>query len=685
MCGIAGYFELNDAPAPSPELAQRMLAQIRHRGPDEFGVFVGDRIAMGNARLSIVDLAGGTQPICNESGEIWIVYNGEVFNYPELRATLEQRGHVFATHTDTEIIVHLYEDFGPACLEKLNGQWAIAIWDARKQELFIARDRLGVRPLFYTVADGTLVFGSEIKALFAHPKVRRALDPQGIAQVFNYWTAVSPHTCFDGVRELPPGHYAVVRNQTPEPKAYWKLDFSEQRLGEAQSAKGSAGSAEIRKPVPLTTSPSASEAASQLRDLLIDAARIRLRADVPVGAYLSGGLDSSIIAAITRHIGVQKLDTFSIAFDDPAFDESGPQREMARFLGTEHQVVRATHADIGEVFPDVIWHTEMPLTRTAPVPMFLLSRLVHDRHYRVVLTGEGADEFLAGYDIFKEAAIRRFWAREPESIRRPQLLRRLYPDIARLDSAPAFVRGFFGAGLTETAAPDYSHRIRWRNNARGLRFLNPGVGANAGEAGIGGALAYPPEFSRWHPLAQAQYIEATVFLSGYLLSSQGDRMAMAHAVEGRYPFLDYRVVEFCNSLPASMKLNGLREKWILREAFKGWLPEPILQRRKRPYRAPIHRSFATGGGTGYVDELLIGSGAKSGMFNPLATAKLHQALRAQRPMGETDEMALVGIISTELLHRRFIIDFNAASALRTSDRVKLVDRRTGAVAAHGGR
>lgn len=676
MCGIAGVLNLGYSNPPSPDVVSRMLAQIRHRGPDEFGIFASDQVAMGNARLSIIDLTGGVQPISNESGDIWIVFNGEVFNYPELRAELEGRGHVFATHTDTEVIVHLYEDSGPACLQKLNGQWAIAIWDGRKGELFLARDRLGVRPLFYTVADGALVFGSEIKSIFAHPRVSRALDPLSIAQVFNTWTPLSPRTCFEGVREIPPGHYTVVRHEAPQPQAYWRLEFPEETRrdrSQVESGKSTPTACDLR---PATCDR---EAASGLRELLIDAARIRLRADVPVGAYLSGGLDSSIIAAIIRHIGVQKLDTFSIAFDDPDFDESGPQRDMARFLGTEHQVVQASHADIGRVFPEVVWHAETPLTRTGPVPMFLLSRLVHDRNYKVVLTGEGADEFLAGYDIFKEAAIRRFWAREPGSTRRPKLLRRLYPDIARLDSAPAFVQGFFGAGLTEVDAPDYSHRIRWRNNARCARFFGPEFAAQVAERGRadGGAMIFPDGFASWHPLAKAQYIEATVFLSGYLLSSQGDRMAMAHAVEGRYPFLDVRVVEYCNSLPASMKLRSLREKWILREAFRGWLPDHILARRKRPYRAPIHRSFAAGGATEYVDELLSETAVRrSGIFNPIGTTKLHASLRAGKPLGETDEMALVGILSTELIHRQFVTDFDATVALRATDRVKVVDRRT---------
>jgi asparagine synthase (glutamine-hydrolysing) len=655
MCGIAGRLNQRESEPPSEELLRQMLGMLRHRGPDEFGLYLDDQVALGSARLSIVDLAGGQQPISNEDGTLWIVYNGEVFNHPELRAELEGRGHVFSTHTDTEVIVHLYEDLGPECLSRLNGQFAIALWDARARSLFLARDRVGVRPLFYATADdGALVFGSEIKAIFADNRVRRALDPAGIAQVFSFWCPLAPRTSFEGVRQLPPGHYLVAKDGELCVHEYWRHDFAE-----------------------AATSPrSEQDLIEEFRSLLVDATRVRLRADVPVGAYLSGGLDSSIIAAIVRHLGISRLDTFSIAFSDPEFDESGPQRQMADFLGTAHQVVHATHADIARVLPEVVWHTESPTTRTAPAPMFLLSRLVNDHRYKVVLTGEGADEFLGGYDIFKEAKIRRFWAREPASRRRPQLIRRLYPEIARLgSSAPAFVNAFFGVDLTQTDAPDYSHRVRWRNNSRTHRFLSEAF-ANA-SAGAGGEVVYPERFRTWGPLQQAQYLEASIFMSGYLLSSQGDRVAMAHSVEGRYPFLDPRVIEFCNKLPATAKLPVLREKQLLRNAFRDWLPPDIGQRRKRPYRAPIHRCFAGAEAPPYVAEIMSETAlASSGCFKPGPAARLFDAVRHGRQIGETDEMALVGILSTELLRQQFVEGFQCRSALDARDRVKKIDRRS---------
>jgi asparagine synthase (glutamine-hydrolysing) len=665
MCGIAGYLNLKDGPPPAESLLRNMLGQIRHRGPDEFGIYLDDHVGLGNARLCIVDVGGGQQPIANETGDIWIVYNGEIFNHPELRTELEARGHRFSTHTDTEVIVHLYEEFGPACLGKLNGQFSFALWDVRRRSLFVARDRLGVRPLFYSRVSDALIFGSEIKAIFADPRVRRALDPRGISQVFNYWSTLSPTSCFEGIHELPPGHYMLAADGEVRITRYWSLDFS---------------------PVPLSTASTARRSKASLADefaeLLIDATRIRLRADVPVGAYLSGGLDSSVIAAIIRQVGTSRLDTFSIAFADPEFDESEPQQRMASLLGTDHQVVRATDADIARVFPDVVWHTETALTRTAPAPMFLLSRLVRSRGYKVVLTGEGADEFLAGYDIFKEAKIRRFWAREPNALRRPQLLHRLYPEIVRLGaSAPAFMKAFFGHGLGDTEAADYSHQVRWRNNHRTHRFISADFTADLGNSQhkAKADFSFPENFARWDHLQQAQFIEATTFLPGYLLSSQGDRVAMAHAVEGRYPFLDARVVEFCKSLPAGAKMPALRDKALLREVARRWLPSEVTQRRKRPYRAPIHRCFGTAETPEYVADIFSENSLRqSGIFHPNSAARLYQAVQQGRALGETDEMALIGILSTELLYRQFVQNFLPRTELGKDDRIKIVDQRRSA-------
>ncbi len=327
MCGIAGILNLENASPVAEDLLLRMVSILRHRGPDESGIYLEPQIGLGQARLSIIGLDGGTQPIGNEDGSLWIVYNGEAFNYLELREELRRRGHRFATETDTEVVLHLYEEWGPRCLERINGQFALAIWDADKRELFLARDRVGIRPLYFTRAGGCLLFASEIKALFLHPEVRREIDLQSLAQVFTFWTTLTPRTVFRGVQEVPPGHYLRIRDGRLTEKAWWQLPYSppaERRPG---------------------TLP---EAREELAALLADSVRLRLRADVPVGAYLSGGLDSSILSTLAADaLGENGLRTFSLRFAESAFDETPFQQEMVRFLGTDHRELQVAGADLG--------------------------------------------------------------------------------------------------------------------------------------------------------------------------------------------------------------------------------------------------------------------------------------------------------------------------------------------------
>ncbi len=652
MCGIVGVVNTHELTPPPPDLIGRMLAMIRHRGPDEFGIYHDAWAGLGSARLSIIDLSGGQQPIGNEDGTLWIVFNGEIFNYIELRPDLERRGHHFTTNCDTEIILHLYEDYGPNCLKYLNGQFAIAIWDARQRRLFLARDRVGIRPVFYTLQDNQLIFGSEIKALLAHPTVKAEIMPEALAQVFTFWSTLAPHTIFRDIRELPPGHYLTLQEGELKIEPYWTLDFAEEQ----------------------NTRRTADDYLDEFEQLLIDATLIRLRADVPVGAYLSGGLDSSVTSAIIRKYTQNRLDTFSIAFSDPAFDESDFQRRMAAYLGTDHQVVYCTHADIGRVFPEVIWHTETPTVRTAPAPMFMLSQLVHEHDFKVVMTGEGADELLGGYDIFKEMVIRRFWAKNPASTIRPTLLKRLYPEIGQLTSTSgAFLVAFFKRDLVATDSTFYSHTIRWNNAMRLQRFMrNPDTANKHLEEEL---VPIPRGFETWSHFGQAQYLEVVTFLSSYLLSSQGDRVAMGHSVEGRFPFLDYRMVEFCGRLPAKYKMLGLREKWLLRQVGRKLLPPEIWTRRKRPYRAPIQLSFfGTEGTTAYVQEQLSEQAIQeAGLFNPQAVAQLVHKAIGGAPLSEVDDMAVAGILSAQLVYHQFVKNFNTRlSMLRPTDRVKVV-------------
>ena len=656
MCGIVGVLNLHEPQPISEQIVPQMLSTIRHRGPDEFGIYRDEWVNLGNARLSIIDLSGGQQPICNEDETLWIVFNGEIFNYVELRPELEALGHRFRTNCDTEVILHLYEEYGFDCLNYLNGQFAIAIWNSRDRSLFLARDRLGIRPLFYTVRDGQLIFGSEIKTLLAHPNVSAEIDRTSLAQVFTFWSVLAPNTIFKDIYCLPPANYMLVRNGQLNIQPYWELDFATEES--------------VRTP---------QDYLDEFEHLLIDSTLIRLRADVPVGAYLSGGLDSSTTTAIIRKYAPNKLDTFSIAFSDPDFDESEFQQRMAGILGTQHRVIYCQHSDISRVFPDVIWHTEIPTLRTAPAPMFMLSGLVRDSGLKVVLTGEGADEILGGYDIFKEMVIRRFWAKQSDSQIRPLLLQRLYPEISRLGGSNAFLTAFFKKNLTDTDSPFYSHILRWSNTGRLQRLLlfQPDVSVLQWAEQI---IPLPSAFKSWSSLAQAQYLEIVTFMSPYLLSSQGDRVAMANSVEGRFPFLDYRVVEFCNRLPSRLKLRGLREKWLLRQLASKLLPADIWQRRKRPYRAPIHRSFFDRDAPDYISALLSEDAlVQSDLFNPLAVNQLVRKARSGAQLSEVDDMAIAGVLSTQLVYQQFVKDFKSRlSTLTPSDRVKVVEIRRSA-------
>lgn len=662
MCGIVGEVGAATAPKRSEKTIRDMLGTIRHRGPDEFGIYLDDSAALGSARLSIVDLTSGQQPISTQSGRFWIVFNGEIFNHLELRAELEATGHPLKTNCDTEVFLRLFEDSGPSCLSRMNGQFAVAIWDTHRKELFLARDRLGIRPLFFYRKNGRLVFASEIKALACHPSVDLEIDPSGIQQVFEFWSCQQGTTAFKDIQQLMPGHFAVFSEAGMTFQRYWKPELTP------------CGPTELGE----------QEALDRLREAVSNAVSVRLRADVPVGAYLSGGLDSSLIAAMVKEHATGRFDTFSIAFTDAEFDESKHQQAVARHLGTTHQVVEATHSDIARVFPEVIWHTESPLLRTAPAPMFLLSKLVKSAGYKVVLTGEGADEFFAGYDIFKEAKIRAFWARQPDSILRPRLLERIYPDIKALSRlGPGYLRSFFGSGLHATDDPDYSHRIRWSNTARTQRYFSaefrkacegnqhqPQCEGRSDAVGI---------------LERAQQTEIRTFLSPYLLSSQGDRMGMAHSVEGRFPFLDPEVVSFASVLPTRLKMPALRDKSLLRRLASDMLPSDISKRPKKPYRAPIHSCFFHNRSPDYVDELLSERRlSDKGFFDAKAVGFLIKKVHAGHTIGEVDNMALAGILSTQLLHQQFVADPRRSESVDYRDDVKVIDHRVSSSPAASG-
>jgi len=638
MCGIVGYIDKSER--AKELLLNKMLTRIQHRGPDECGIYVDGNVGFGSVRLSIIDIIGGQQPLPNEDLNLWIVFNGEIFNYIELRKELEEKGHRFRTQSDTEVIVHLYEEFGESFVSKLNGQFVFSIWDKKNQALFLARDRVGIRPLYYYQTEDLFVYGSEIKAIFEHPKVIRKISTTGISEILTFWTTIPPNTVFENIKECPPGHYMKVEDGKIILKKYWELKF-------ANKENYYSGSFE--------------DAANEFSTLFEDAVRIRLRADVPVAAYLSGGIDSSITTAFIKKIEPKVLQTFSVGFTEKEFDETHYQNIASNYFGTNHVSFKCTTREVAENFPKVIWHTETPILRTSPSPMFSLSKKVRENNIKVVITGEGADEILGGYNIFKEDKIRHFWAKDPKSRLRPLLLKKLYPYITALQNAnPNALKMFFGYKLNETDSPIYSHLLRWNNSSNIKRHLSESILEELKSYDSYSNLlsSLNGELNDLDPLLKAQYLEMKIFLSGYLLSSQGDRMGMANSVEGRYPFLDHRVIEFCASLPPDFKLKGLNEKVLLKKMMKGKLPEEILNRPKQAYRAPILSSFLGEDAPEFVGDLLSEKALiESNIFNPQTVSKLLLKMNSGKAYSEIDNMAITAIISTQLLYRQFIKDF----------------------------
>ncbi len=642
MCGINGIAALSMQTNISERDVRSMLPPLYHRGPDGSGVYLdpGQRIGLGHARLSIIDLAGGAQPMHNEDQTVWVTFNGEIFNYLELRQTLLKQGHSFHTHSDTEVIVHAYEQYGDAFVQHLNGQFAIALWDGNRQRLLLVRDRAGILPLFYTRQGDRLLFASEIKALLPQLSEAPRISPIALDQIFTFWAPRSPNTLFEDIFEVQPGHMLVLENGRLRESIYWDWRFPEQD----DYHQGSD-----------------TKLAEQLYELLADATRIRLRADVPVGAYLSGGLDSSALVALIRNHSDASLKTFSIGFEDQSLDESAFQQQMVNHLGVENSRIICRNRDIAEDFPDTIFHTETAILRTAPTPMRQLSALVRASGYKVVLTGEGADEALGGYDLFKEAKIRQFWGRHPQSEWRPLLLKALYPYLETSGAqAKAYLRKYYSIGLDNPDQPGFSHLTRWFTTAQCKVFFSQELNAALREDAIDRLTGQlPPAFGHWHAFNKAQYLEAKTLMGDYLLCSQGDRMLMSNSVEGRFPFLDHRVIEFANRLNPRLKMRALNEKYLFKQAMKNQLPRQILERHKQPYRAPDIPAFFSAHPPAYVDDMLSEEKLKRyGYFDAQKVGFLLKKARRGNSIAYKDNMALVGGLSTQLCHYFFIERFS---------------------------
>ncbi len=639
MCGICGIVNIKDGPPPEVGLLTRMVGRLLHRGPDSSGYYRDKQVALGHSRLSIIDLETGAQPLSNEDNSIWITFNGEIFNYVELASELRNHGHIFKTKSDTEVIVHAYEQWGTSCFEHFNGQWALALWDIKKERIILSRDRHGIRPLYYTFCNNRFLFASEIKALFADGQVKRELDPAGLSEIFTFWSPIAPRTSFKDIEELRPGHFAILEKGNIKSRPYWSILFPQ---------------AGMEAPL------SEEENSELLRKHLIDASQLRFtRSDVPVGAYLSGGIDSSITSAIVTNYTDAPLKTFSIRFSDSEFDEGTFQSEMVNRLGTDHRDIQVSHEDIGNVFPDVVWHTERPILRTAPAPLYLLSKLVRESGYKVVVTGEGADEVMAGYDIYREAKVRLFLARDPSSKKRADIFLRLYPWMARTPtSTPAFAQSFFGKGL-DLSDPGISHRPRWDTTSSIRLLLDADLRKEMDQTNVveNFLSGLPDSHQKWDPLCRAQWLEMASLLSGYILSAQGDRMLMANSVEGRFPFLDCNFVNFANELPPRHKLLALDEKHLLKRAFSDLVPKSVLNRPKQPYRAPDAASFFNVKKLDWVDDVLSEDTIKkAGIFNPKAVGRFAAKCRKVKglKMSNTDNMRMVAILSSMLVHHHYI-------------------------------
>jgi len=633
VCGISGLINYNNALPESGHLINSMLSVLTHRGPDNQSFVLTPHNHFGHTRLSIIDLSSGDQPIYNRDKTVCTVFNGEIYNYLELKSE-HLANYPFYTESDTEVIVALYEKYGIDFVGLLNGQFAIALYDTRLNKTFLIRDRVGIAPLFYCSSnnnDDTVYFASEVKSLLATGQVSAGLNTDAFFDFIHLWSVLAPDTLFAGINQVAPGCYLEIDKSGIVSKRYWDFDFQP--------------SDEL----------SLDDAVEQLDVLLGDAVKIRLRSDVPVAAYLSGGLDSTIILSYLVRQGVN-LETFSLTFDDEQLNEERFQSEVIQYFSTRHHSFRADYQLIADNFIKTIWHTESPLFRTSPTPMMLLSSEVHANNFKVVLTGEGADEVFGGYDIFKEAKIRQFWSRNPESSWRPLLLKKLYPylDFNKISST-AYLKNAFGHNLGQTDSLLYAFNARANITSAVKNFMLPDVKRQMGldlEARVQEHL--PIEPGQFDVFNTAQYVEARTIMAGYILSSQGDRMLMANSVEGRYPFLDHRVMEFAGRLKNRFKMNGLNEKFILKQLVRDRIPISVLKRPKQPYRSPDINALMHSKDNQLLDFLSEDQLRKNALFDPKKVSKLVNKAIAGRAQSVKDNMLFTTILSSQIWMDKFI-------------------------------
>lgn len=640
MCGIAGMIDLAGRRTAPRGAVAAMARAIYHRGPDEDGYLTETGLELANRRLSIVGLADGQQPISNEDGSVWTVFNGEFFEYPEKRQELEAKGHQFRTHTDTELIPHLWEDHREGLVDHLRGQFAFCVWDKRTNEVVIARDRPGICPLFYTVRkhDGTdwLLFASEMKALFASGLVEPKADPRGLNHVFTFFAMPGPATVFDGVTMLRPGHLLRLKlgQATPadvQQRAYYRVEYPDR----GQEDYG----ADERRVV------------DGFEKVLFGAVNKRLRADVPVVSYLSGGVDSSLVVAMANKALGRAIPTFTISVQGEGMNEESEALRVARHLGCEPVVVKTGRDELRTGYPELITAAEIPVVDTSCLGLLELARSVHQHGYKVALTGEGADEWLGGYSWFKINKLTGFLDRLPG--RPGGRLRSLF---LRLTGAPRFPFKQYERTQDLLGGPNGWMDLYGMMSLNKLRFFASELREQALGQSPWDDLALPAELHRWHPFNRQMYLGSRIMLPGHLLASKGDRVAMHSSVETRYAFLDEDVTAYMATLHPRWKLRGvLKDKFVERKVAERWLPDDVAWRRKKMFRAPLDAWVGTTGG--WIDQVLSPESLrKAGYFDPAAVAAARTRLTTmRRGIGRTGlEMGLTAVTATQLWHHLYL-------------------------------
>ena len=585
MCGFAGYINLRNNPKVEFATLQRMTETLVHRGPDSSGYFLADDVGFGFRRLSIIDPAGGDQPLYNEDGSIVLACNGEIYNYRELRTELTQKGHSFRTNSDVEVILHLFEEEGDAFLNRLNGQFAFALYDSRKKRLLLARDHFGVNPLHFTIVKDVLIFASEIKAILEHPLARREVDLTGLDQVFSFPGLISPRTMFKGVESLKSGHAISVQNANVQEKEYWDLDYP--KIGEVADGQPEKKYVE------------------DLKERFTQSVVYRLQADVPVGSYLSGGLDSSMIAAMIRQAAPQTdRHSFSITFGDAALCEAKDQKTMAAHVNSVHHDIRFGWSEIAERLRSMIYHCECPVKETYNTCSMALSEAARTTGIPVVLTGEGADEMFAGYVgyRFDQLGLRNSQKRDFETVMEEELRERLWGDKNLFYEIDQYA-------FRETKNALYSDGVNELfDDFECLNF----------------ELVNKERLRDRHFIHQRSYLDFKLRLSDHLISDHGDRMALANSVEARYPFLDIDLVEFSRTIPPELKLSQFTEKYILKKVAEGLIPKEIIDREKFGFYAP-GSPYLLKQNIPWINDLLCPERLKrQGYFNPVTIERLRR-------------------------------------------------------------